>query len=152
MIAVQIDRERCTGCGACVHACPEAAIEIVDGHARVAQERCQGCGACASACPQGAIIEVLAPLATRATSPVTDASAPAAEVTVKQGWLSRAAPLAAAVATFVGREVLPLIVDRMANPVPGRGSAPGDVVTYASAPQGRLQGQGHRRRQRGGRA
>ena len=35
---VKIDEEKCTGCGLCVTACAEAAIEIVDGKARLISE------------------------------------------------------------------------------------------------------------------
>lgn len=52
---VQIDRTRCTGCGTCVEVCPNGALEIQDGFARLIAERCTGCGACVEACPQEAI-------------------------------------------------------------------------------------------------
>lgn len=53
---LQIDHERCTGCGACMQACPNEAIEIHDGFARVLAERCTECGACVEVCPQGAML------------------------------------------------------------------------------------------------
>ncbi len=53
---VHIDEEKCSGCGQCVIACAEGAIEIVDGKARLASERyCDGLGACLGECPEGAI-------------------------------------------------------------------------------------------------
>ncbi len=53
---VQIDEERCNGCGLCVPACAEGAIAIVDGKARLAADNlCDGLGACLGDCPQGAI-------------------------------------------------------------------------------------------------
>jgi Pyruvate/2-oxoacid:ferredoxin oxidoreductase delta subunit len=53
---VQIDEEKCDGCGQCVIACAEGAIQIVDGKARLVSERyCDGLGACLGECPQGAI-------------------------------------------------------------------------------------------------
>ena len=43
---VRIDEEKCNGCGACVPACAEGAIEIVGGKARLLSERyCDGLGA-----------------------------------------------------------------------------------------------------------
>jgi NAD-dependent dihydropyrimidine dehydrogenase PreA subunit len=54
---VRIDEEKCTGCGLCVPACAEGAIEIVDGKARlVAENLCDGLGACLGECPEDAII------------------------------------------------------------------------------------------------
>jgi len=53
---VQIDEEKCDGCGKCVPSCAEGAIRIVDGKARlVADLYCDGLGACLGECPLDAI-------------------------------------------------------------------------------------------------
>lgn len=53
---VQIDQERCNGCGLCVPACAEGAIKIVDGKAVLSADNlCDGLGACLGECPQDAI-------------------------------------------------------------------------------------------------
>jgi Fe-S-cluster-containing hydrogenase component 2 len=53
---IEIDEEKCDGCGQCVSACAEGAIEIRDGKARlVAETYCDGLGACLGECPQDAI-------------------------------------------------------------------------------------------------
>jgi len=53
---VKIDEEKCTGCGQCVTACAEAAIEIVDGKARLVSDvYCDGLGNCLGTCPEDAI-------------------------------------------------------------------------------------------------
>jgi ferredoxin len=53
---VTIDEEKCNGCGLCVPACLEGALQIVDGKARlVADIYCDGLGACLGECPQNAI-------------------------------------------------------------------------------------------------
>jgi len=53
---VKIDEEKCNGCGLCVKACAEGAIQIIDGKAKLVSESyCDGLGACLGHCPQDAI-------------------------------------------------------------------------------------------------
>ena len=53
---IQIDEEKCNGCGNCVVDCAEAALQIVNGKARLVKELyCDGLGACIGGCPTGAL-------------------------------------------------------------------------------------------------
>ncbi len=53
---ILIDEEKCDGCGLCVPNCPEGALQMVDGKAKLVGEiYCDGLGACIGHCPQGAI-------------------------------------------------------------------------------------------------
>ncbi len=53
---IQIDEERCDGCGNCVISCAEGALIIVDGKAKVISDNlCDGLGACMGECPQDAL-------------------------------------------------------------------------------------------------
>ncbi|MFH1476511.1 MAG: 4Fe-4S binding protein [Verrucomicrobiota bacterium] len=50
-----VDKEKCTGCGACIEVCRVQAISMIGGKARIAGNKCVDCGRCARVCPQGAI-------------------------------------------------------------------------------------------------
>ena len=53
---IKIDKEKCNGCGLCVSACHEGAIEMIDGKATLSREDfCDGLGDCLPACPAEAI-------------------------------------------------------------------------------------------------
>ena len=57
---VNIDEEKCNGCGQCVTACAEGAIEIIDGKAKLISDiYCDGLGACLGQCPEDATSFVL---------------------------------------------------------------------------------------------
>lgn len=53
---IRIDDKKCTGCGLCIPNCPEGAIQLIDGKARLISDLfCDGLGACLGTCPEGAI-------------------------------------------------------------------------------------------------
>ena len=54
-----IDEEKCTGCGQCIPDCPEGALQLIEGKARLVSDLfCDGLGACMGTCPEGAITVV----------------------------------------------------------------------------------------------
>ncbi len=53
---IEINEEKCNGCGACAAACHEGAIGMVNGKARLMRDDyCDGLGDCLPACPTNAI-------------------------------------------------------------------------------------------------
>lgn len=53
---IQIDEDKCDGCGLCIPSCAEGALQIVDGKAKLITDKyCDGLGACLGECPQDAI-------------------------------------------------------------------------------------------------
>ena len=53
---ISIDETKCTGCGQCIPDCPEGALQIIEGKARLVSDLfCDGLGACIGTCPEGAI-------------------------------------------------------------------------------------------------
>jgi len=85
---IEIDREKCNGCGLCAKACHEGAIGMVDGKAKLLRDDyCDGLGDCLPACPTGAITFVMreaaaydeaAVLAAKQTAAVTEDFLPSA--------------------------------------------------------------------------
>lgn len=173
---VQIDRDRCTGCGICVEACPTEAIAIQDGFAHINGERCNECGTCAEVCPQGAVlllsepdssdqsvVKPHGPAVDRSQEIITVRVPPPPTLAPERPSPARQLGLALGGAlTFLGREVAPrllrLAVDWVEEQVraPEKSSStgtrqqrtPDDAVRRPSAQGG---GGGRRRRQRRGR-
>lgn len=84
---IQIDEERCTGCGACIPGCAEGALAIVNGKAKViADSYCDGLGACIGVCPEGALTII-----ERESDPF-DEAAVHARMAALQGGASHTAP------------------------------------------------------------
>lgn len=53
---ITIDENKCNGCGQCIPGCPEGALKIIDGKARLVSDLfCDGLGACIGQCPMNAI-------------------------------------------------------------------------------------------------
>ncbi|HNW60923.1 MAG TPA: 4Fe-4S binding protein [bacterium] len=53
---IKINHDKCNGCGLCIPNCPEGAIQLIDGKARLVSDLlCDGLGACLGHCPEGAI-------------------------------------------------------------------------------------------------
>lgn len=53
---IEIDETKCDGCGLCLPNCPEGALQLIAGKARLVSDLfCDGLGACLGFCPQGAI-------------------------------------------------------------------------------------------------
>ena len=51
---MQVDREKCTGCGACAAVCPNGTIHMEEGRPILDAEACVFCGKCTRFCPTGA--------------------------------------------------------------------------------------------------
>ena len=53
---IKVDEEKCTGCAECIPNCPEGALQVIDGKARLISDLfCDGLGACVGHCPEGAM-------------------------------------------------------------------------------------------------
>ncbi len=155
---IRIDHDRCTGCGACVEACPNEAIEMRDGFAQVLAERCTECGTCVEVCPQGAVFPLAEPAPATDTQEraimepeeqPTDRSQEIIRVQVPppptlappRPTLARQLGLAfGATLSFLGREVAPRVLRLAANWVEEQILSPqkpsSQAISRRSAPSG----------------
>jgi NAD-dependent dihydropyrimidine dehydrogenase PreA subunit len=162
---ITVHRERCTGCGLCIEACPADAIHLVEDtagrYAVVDAQACRACEACVEACPVGAITSTTEPVIEGEVIQVKTEPAPVgglpAQVRPAQP-LPRALSWMGAALAFAGREILPRVADVLLDAWDRRArtpaSASGDVTPRqstgqptASLPRG---GGGRRRRRRRG--
>lgn len=55
-LIIQIDEEKCVGCGLCTRNCAEGALQVIDGKARlISDSYCDGLGKCLPHCPMDAL-------------------------------------------------------------------------------------------------
>ncbi|MFH1241278.1 MAG: mercury methylation ferredoxin HgcB [Pseudomonadota bacterium] len=56
VVTLELDQEKCVGCGMCLIVCPHAVLAMDNGHAEVRnRDLCMECGACARNCPTDAV-------------------------------------------------------------------------------------------------
>ncbi len=56
VVTLELNTERCVGCGMCVQVCPHDVFQMADGRAHIQQrDACMECGACSLNCPTSAI-------------------------------------------------------------------------------------------------
>jgi NAD-dependent dihydropyrimidine dehydrogenase PreA subunit len=113
---IEINTQRCNGCGECVEVCPGGAIYLVDGKATVEQKLCCDCASCVAICPTEAIS-----LVTPAEAVVGSVRVPALpsepqviQVKTESAPASLRASLLPAVGgalAWAGREVLPRLAE-----------------------------------------
>lgn len=56
VVSLQLNQDKCTGCGICIEVCPQAVLKLQDRVAIMAdRDACMECGACEQNCPFDAI-------------------------------------------------------------------------------------------------
>ena len=158
---IQINTERCNGCGECVEVCPTGALYLVGGKATVEQTLCRDCEACIAACPTEAISlvtpkeAVVEPVRVPAPRPepqvirVKTKSAPAP-------FRASVLPVVGGALAWVGREIVPRLAEVLLYDLDRRvarrqtPTGPRSTPDNGSSVRGRGSGRRWRRRRRGG--
>ena len=123
---MQVDLEKCEGCGECLEVCPVEAISLVRGRAVIDPDTCLVCEACAQACPQGAISGFRMPVPVMEDFHLEPAYSmvPSSQAESRLAW-------AAPVLSYVSREILPRVVDSLIVALDRRLSSPAAVRTVS---------------------
>jgi len=149
-----VDREQCTGCGACLDACPVAAISLVDGKAAINTAICQQCQACVTACSRAAI----RPASERLPVVVDEAIAPQRQIVVlplaqavdrpmSRPWLR----YLGAVLAYTAQELLPMVSTHLLQALDRRKMTSDGQPTQGVAESGNTSANRCRQRQHRGR-
>jgi NAD-dependent dihydropyrimidine dehydrogenase PreA subunit len=126
-----VDWTTCTGCAACIDACPTGAIGLDEGEdvATIDQELCTECQACLDVCPTGAVRRVeVGELALAGGGKVVEGQvieghivpASASSPLVASQQPGRLATLAGTALTFVGSQLLPRAANALLDAVERR--------------------------------
>jgi ferredoxin len=162
-VIIHVSQELCAGCGVCMDACSNGAIQLVDRRAEIDSLLCSQCQACADACPNGAITAILIPAQGAILDALPEAGSRLIPVQESEKQSARAAPvrrlapLAGTALAFLGQEVAPRLADVLINSLERRLARPAAVPTTPLPKLSRRRaapGQGVRRqiRSRRGRA
>ena len=155
---VYVDKDKCAGCGVCQDHCPVGAIQLVEDVATVDPIKCTQCGACVGACPNRAVIMMMMEPVVEGTSvasthPVSEmARVEPHSVPVRPR--SEIIPAVGTALAFLGREVVPRLVDYVAGALdrrsgPRQTGSPTGVFRSMGPASGRGGMEGRRRRRRG---
>lgn len=137
---IGVNLELCTGCGACMEACPSAAITMWGGSPEIDLEACTLCETCLEACPAGAL-ERLEPV--RVPALIQPAAAGRELVPLADPPQEPPAPWLGATLAYLGQQAAPRLIDILLNALERR-------LAQAEAPKSAvLPGKGQARRAAG---
>jgi NAD-dependent dihydropyrimidine dehydrogenase PreA subunit len=105
-MTMYVDPEACTGCGACIEACPNDAISLVVDKAVVDEVLCTSCQTCAGICPTGALNECswVVPVESQPEQVLETLQSAAPSAPKPAFWSEMVLPV-------VGQQLLPRLVD-----------------------------------------
>jgi ferredoxin len=152
---IAIHLERCDGCGACVEVCPESALYLVDGKAAVDVQLCSECETCVAICPVEAITltsQVVEAGGEPVCAPVPRPEREVIRVKTDSAPVpsrGRVLPVAGAVLSWAGREIVPRLVYYLLDGLDRRATQQSTTrVARSGSPSSGPGGSGRQRRHR----
>lgn len=162
---IVVDAERCNGCGACVEACPNGAIYLVDDVATVDGALCHNCEACIGVCPMEAITleSSVEPVEEPVRTPVPVSQVTVVRVRTQPAPMrlrDRVLPAIGTALVWAGREIVPRLADYVLDNLEdwatddsatrARTRTSESITSTSSTSGGKGAGRRRRRRRRGG--
>jgi NAD-dependent dihydropyrimidine dehydrogenase PreA subunit len=145
---IQVNQEKCSGCGTCVETCHVNAVNLDSGKAAIDQVVCTRCEACINVCPLGAICLEAEPV--QVIPAIEHPAAHALLVPLNEAPRTLA-PWAGIALAFLGREIMPRLADVLVTALERRlaPSVTSVKTEWRPAPANESRSHRHRQRRRG---
>lgn len=143
-----VNQDLCKGCGVCVRACPNGAIDLWNRTISIDKDKCTLCRACISACPTGALqLSKVEKSLVVSEPPLVEVIQPKTRIET----MEKKPGIGSMALAFFGQYVLPRMTDLLATYLDRKISSPNQTIRVSSPTQNNFAYPYRRRRRRRGR-